>query len=116
MRGLVLLAGALVLAACSGETGATGPLPSETGGAVARKTVSLQEAPVSAASCIERARGTGMRAEIARPCHEQACEAGDARACEILKNYDGFAAGREADSGEDNGEAEPAANGEQPEA
>lgn len=116
MRGLVLLAGALVLAACSGETGATGPLPSETGGAAARKTVSLQEAPVTAASCIERARGTGMRAEIARPCHEQACEAGDARACEILKNYDGFAAGREADSGEDNGEAEPAVDGEQPEA
>lgn len=115
MRGLVFCAGALLVAACSGDA-ATGPVPTETGSAAkAKSSKKSEEAPVTAASCIEQAKGTGMRAEIARPCHEQACEAGDARACEILKNYDGFAAGREAESGEDNPEAEAPGDSEQSE-
>ena len=116
MRGLVSLLAAVLVAACSGETAATGPVPGETASAAAAKSSAKpQEAPVTAASCIEQAKGTGMRAEIARPCHEHACEAGDARACEILKNYDGFAAAGGADSGEDfpDAEADAAANPEQ---
>lgn len=115
MRGLILLTGTLMLAACSGDA-TPAPVPTETGSAAAAKSIKKTEEPlVTAASCIEQAKGTGMRAEIARPCHEQACEAGDARACEILKNYDGFAAGREAESGEDHPEAEAPGDSDQTE-
>ncbi len=118
MRGLVSLLGALLVAACSGETAATGPVPGETASAAAAKSSpKSQQVPVTAASCIEQAKGTGMRAEIARPCHEEACAAGDARACQIVKNYDGFAAAAEADSEEDflDAEADAAADPEQAE-
>lgn len=114
MRGFLVLAGALLMAACSDDA-TTAPAPTETASAGRAKASKKaeEEAPVTAASCIERAKGTGMRAEIARPCHEQACEAGDARACEILKNYDGFAAGRQAESDEDNPEAEAPGDSDQ---
>ena len=115
MRGLVVLAGALLVAACSGDA-APAPVPTETGSATAAKSTKSparsEAVPVTAASCIEQAKGSGMRAEIARPCHEQACEAGDARACDILRNYDGFAAARAADSGEEDPEAEAPADAE----
>lgn len=115
MRGFVIFATALLLGACSGDA-APAPAATETGSAAtAKASKKAEEAPVTAASCIEMAKGTGMRAEIARPCHEEACEAGDARACDILKNYDGFSAGREADSAEDNPEAEAPGDADQTE-
>ena len=116
MRGLAVFIATLLLVACSGETAATDPVPTETASTeTAKPSRKAEEPPVTAASCIERAKGTGMRAEIARPCHEEACEAGDARACEILRNYDGFAAGRQAENGEDNPEAVAPGDSEQSE-
>lgn len=111
MKGLIVVAGALVLAACSGKAADTGPVATETASAANAKATGKteeEEAPLTAATCIERAKGTGMRAEIARPCHEEACDKGDARACEILKNYDGYAAAPGKDDGEESGEAETA--------
>jgi len=111
MKGLIVVAGALVLAACSGKAADTGPVATETASAASAKASAKteeEEAPLTAATCIERAKGTGMRAEIARPCHEEACDKGDARACEILKNYDGYAAAPGKDDGEEIGEAETA--------
>ncbi len=112
MKGLIVVAGALVLAACSGKAADTGPVATETASAASAKASSTkteeEEAPLTAATCIERAKGTGMRAEIARPCHEEACDKGDGRACEILRNYDGYAAAPGRDDGEESGEAETA--------
>ena len=112
MKGLMVLVGALFLAACSGKAAGGDPVPTETASAAAATAAAKQadeeEAPLTAAACIERAKGTGMRAEIARPCHEEACDKGDARACEILKNYDGYAAAPGGDDGAEIGEAETA--------
>lgn len=93
----------LLAAGCSA---ASGPEPdasaSAAADAVAATTAAKpEEAPLTAEKCIEEAKGSGNRAEIARPCHESACEQGNARACEILKSYDGFAA--PGGSGEDSG-------------
>ena len=113
MKGLIVLAGALFLAGCSGKAAGGDPVATETASAAAAASTAKQaaeeEAPLTAAACIERAKGTGMRAEIARPCHEEACDKGDARACEILKNYDGYAAAPEGDDGAEIGEAETVA-------
>jgi hypothetical protein len=106
MTRLLLPFALLLLAGCSGgaDSGPAAAASTEAADAAQAKSAAKKKAdevPLSAQKCIDDAKGSGNRAEVARPCHEQACEQGDARACNIVKNYDGFAAGKAADADPD---------------